>query len=53
MLRLVLILMPSLALAHGGAEGHAHPHGLEGVVAAAAVILVAALAFYAVRRGRK
>lgn len=34
------ILAPAAALAHAGPEGHAHPHGAEGI--ALAVLLAAA-----------
>jgi hypothetical protein len=43
------MLTPSLALAHGGPEGHAHPHGLEGLALAAALGL-ALLALRQIRR---
>jgi hypothetical protein len=33
----VASLLPSLALAHGGPAGHAHPHGLESLLLAALV----------------
>jgi len=36
----LLALLPASALAHGGPEGHAHPHGLEGLALAAAVLVL-------------
>ena len=30
----LFILAPTMASAHGGPAGHAHPHGLEGVAIA-------------------
>jgi hypothetical protein len=32
-------LLPGVAAAHGGPEGHAHPHGLEGLLLVAFVAL--------------
>ncbi|MGG7568418.1 hypothetical protein ACQ5SO_19875 [Rhodovulum sp. DZ06] len=40
-----LILAPAAALAHGGPQGHAHPHGLEG----AALVALAMAGFAAWR----
>lgn len=31
-------LLPTAALAHEGPEGHLHPHGIEGLLIAAALI---------------
>ena len=36
----VALLAPTAALAHGGPEGHAHPHGMEGTVLAIAAVAV-------------
>ncbi|MCL5777936.1 hypothetical protein M1105_13185 [Limibaculum sp. FT325] len=46
----VLALVPSAALADGGAAGHVHPHGLEGLLIAAVLI---AGALWAARSLRK
>lgn len=42
-------LLPALAFAHGGPDGHAHPHGLEGLFLAA-IIGLAYLAWRQTRR---
>lgn len=43
----IAALLPAVALAHDGPAGHAHPHGIEGVllVALAAAGLIAWRAF--------
>ncbi|MEM7497911.1 MAG: hypothetical protein AAF371_07955 [Pseudomonadota bacterium] len=34
-----IALLPSVALAHGGPAGHAHPHGLEALALVGAAAL--------------
>jgi len=35
-------MLPGVAMAHGSAAVHAHPHGAEGLIAGLALIAVAA-----------
>jgi|OM-RGC.v1.037681822 hypothetical protein len=52
MARIVLAaaLLPTAALAHGGPEGHAHPHGLEGALIALALAAVVGILVWRARR---
>lgn len=42
-------LLPALAAAHGGPDGHGHPHGSEGLI----LVAVVGLALLALRQMRR
>ena len=46
---LAAMVLSTPALAHGGPEGHAHPHGLEGLVIVVIVASVGWLIWKATR----
>lgn len=52
-LTLALMLLPAVALAHGGEVVHPHPHGVETLWIAVAAFLAGAGVVWAVLRGRR
>jgi hypothetical protein len=53
LLTAIVIALPGTAFAHTGSLPHVHPHGLEVVVGAFAIIAAASLATWRLRAARQ
>jgi cyanate permease len=53
LLTAIMVLLPGAALAHTGTVPHAHPHGLEIVLGAFAVIAAASVATWRLNAARQ